>query len=157
MAASSARSTFGDFPLVLMPIATSPGLAERLDLPREHAIEPVVVADRRQRARVRRQRERRPRLAFLLVAADQLRGEVLRVRRAAAVAEHQHRAAPAFNAAQQPRDRRDDPPPRSGRRRSCSGRRFLSTRNDVRAARLVLAIVLRLATRAETDRAPCSP
>ena len=77
----------------LMPIATSPGFAQRLELAREHAIEPVVIANRRQDARVGRQRDRRPRPAFLLVAADQFRREVLRIRRAAAIPEHQNRAA----------------------------------------------------------------
>ena len=38
-------------------------LPVRLHLPREHALEPVVVADRRQDARVGRQRQRRPRRA----------------------------------------------------------------------------------------------
>ena len=36
-ATSSAATTFGDAPLVLIPSATSPGAAERFDLPREHA------------------------------------------------------------------------------------------------------------------------
>ena len=38
-AASNAATTFGDAPLVVMPSATSPASAERLDLPREHALE----------------------------------------------------------------------------------------------------------------------
>ena len=56
-------ATFGDRPLVLMPSATSPRAAERFDLPREHALERVVVRDARQHARVGRQRDRRQRRA----------------------------------------------------------------------------------------------
>ena len=42
-AAPTARTTFGEFPLVLMAISTSPGSPQRLDLPLEHPVEPAVV------------------------------------------------------------------------------------------------------------------
>ena len=98
--------------------------AQRVDLPREHGVVPEVVGDRRQHRRVRRQRHHRQRPARSpLEPPDQLRREMLRVRRAAAVAEHEHlparrRAPRRIAAAARTIDVGAAPPPRAdaGRR-----------------------------------------
>src|SRR6185312_5489412 len=62
------------------------GAGVRADLPGVHLPEPVVVADRGERRRVGVQGDRGQRTAFALEAAHELRGEVLRLGRAPAVA-----------------------------------------------------------------------
>jgi hypothetical protein len=62
---------------------------ERVDLTRKHVFVPEVVRDRRESRRIRRERDRGQRLAVELESADELRGEVLSVRRTAAVAENE--------------------------------------------------------------------
>ncbi len=86
-------TTLADPPLVLIASTASPGLAERLDLPREHPIERVVVGDAGQHAGVGRQRDGGQRGALALKAAHQLGGHVLRVGGAAAIAEDEQLAA----------------------------------------------------------------
>src|SRR6185436_11707576 len=70
-----------------------PRSAVRLDLAAEHVLEAVIVGERRDHRGVGRQREGGQRGALLLEAPRQLRSEMLRVRRGAAVAEHQQPAA----------------------------------------------------------------
>ena len=101
-AASSAASDVRPIaPLVLMPSATSPAPAERLDLPREHPVEPVVVGDARQHARVGRQRDRRQRRA-----ARAGTGRRARPRRAAR--RRRCRRCRTRSSLPPPRERRDD-------------------------------------------------
>ena len=69
--------------------------AKRLDLPREDALEPVVVGHRRHQARVGRQCQRRHRASFPLIPAHELGHEVLGVGGTAAVAEDEQRLAVA--------------------------------------------------------------
>jgi GDP-L-fucose synthase len=71
------------------------GGAERVDLPREHPVEPEVVRIARQVRRVGRQRDRGQSGAVdvLCQPADELGGEMLAVRGAAAVAAQQQLAA----------------------------------------------------------------
>src|SRR5690606_22105004 len=69
--------------------------AVRLHLPGEHAVGAVVVADGGDRRGVAVQRDRRQRPPLVLEAPDQLGGEVLRLRGAAAVAARQQPPAAA--------------------------------------------------------------
>ena len=92
-ASCSPSITFSDLPLVEIATATSPARPSAFDLPREDPVEPVVVGHARQRAGVGGQRDRRHAGAIPLEPSDQLRREVLRVRRTPAVAERQHLAA----------------------------------------------------------------
>ena len=66
---------------------------DRLDLPREHTLEFGVVGDAGEHGRVRGQRDRGESRAVADVPVDELGGEVLGVRGAAAVAEEQQGAA----------------------------------------------------------------
>ena len=79
--------------------------AERLDLPREHALERVVVADARQHARVGRQRHRRQRRALA-------RETVRRARRRRAAHRPRCRRCRTAAACRRRRARRRSPPPR---------------------------------------------
>ena len=152
------RSTFGDSPLVVMPSATSPGRPERLDLPREHAVEPVVVGDRRQRRSCRSSAPSPPAArAFALEPADQLGGEVLRVGGAAAVAEHQHLAAVARAPSTNRRGRVDHRlPVRSARIRSCSAMPASNTRRRRPQPRSSTALGITRARAAFPRRLACS-
>ena len=67
--------------------------AERANLPLEHLLEAVVVADRGQRRGVGGERDRGQRRAVVDEASDEFRGDVLGVGGAAAVAGEQHLAA----------------------------------------------------------------
>src|SRR5207248_225322 len=80
--------------------------AERLDLAREDLLVAEVVAARREQRGVRRERDRRQRAprGRLAEADDQLRRDVLRVRRAAAVAADEDLAAGAEGVGDRRRD-----------------------------------------------------
>src|SRR5207245_288750 len=65
------------------------GDAERVHLPREDVLVPVVVGDGGERRRVGGERQRRERAPFAREASDELGGDVLRVGGAAAVPEEQ--------------------------------------------------------------------
>ena len=67
--------------------------ADRLDLPLEHEVEPVVIPDRGQHRGVRRQGDRGQRSAIDVEAARELGCDVLRVGSAPAVAE-EHQGVP---------------------------------------------------------------
>ena len=72
-----------------------PGPSERLELPREDAVDTEVVPDRREDRRVRRQGDRAHRGSRMIdrQGADELRREVLCIGRAPAVPTDQQRAA----------------------------------------------------------------
>ena len=100
-AASAARSTFGELPLVEWMMSRSLGPRQRLDLPREHVLEPEVVRRRGEERRVRGQRDGGIRAPVAHVAHDVFGREMLRVRRAAAVAAEEQRAAALHRLAHQ--------------------------------------------------------
>ena len=132
-ARSAARITFAELPLVEMAISTSPVAAERLDLALEHALGAEVVRDGGEERRVGRERDRRDRRAGVVdrERADELRREVLRVGRAAAVAADQE-LAPASQrgrrGAWRPTRRRPGTPPR--RRGRCPRSREVAARRS---------------------------
>src|SRR5439155_13356988 len=69
------------------------GIAERFDLPGEHLLISVVVADRGHDTRIGGERHRSERAPLALEPSDELRDEMLRVRGAAAVAKREQLSA----------------------------------------------------------------
>ena len=94
-AASRPRTTFALVARGGEPDRDVTGAAERLELAGEDVVERAVVRDRGEQRAVGGQRDRREAGAVDEVAADELGREVLALRRAAAVAEPEDRAAGA--------------------------------------------------------------
>ena len=86
-AAPIALRMFGERPEV--EIAINTGAPEAEDLPLEHALIAVIVADRGLHRTVGRQRDRRCRAAVVIEPRQHFAGEVLRIAGAAAVAAEQ--------------------------------------------------------------------
>ena len=92
-AACSAATIFGERPEVEIADEHVALAAERANLPLEHLVEAVVVADRGQRRGVGGERDGGERRAVVDEASDEFRGDVLGVGGAAAVAGEQDLAA----------------------------------------------------------------
>ncbi len=106
-AAAKPRTTFSLSPEVEMPMHTSPGRHNGLDLSREQPLEAEIVADGGERGGIGGQRQRRDRRAVAAVAYRQFRREMLSVGGAAAVAEEHELAAGAAGADADPEQSRE--------------------------------------------------